>query len=51
MRMRRVILPSVAVPYFATLSNKQHEFRKKEIFERKMHVVFSLQRCRQDFSF
>ena len=33
MRMRSIILPSVACPpllYFSTLSHKQHDFRKKE---------------------
>jgi hypothetical protein len=32
MRMRRIILPSVAspaVPYFSTLSRKRHDFREK----------------------
>ena len=32
-RMRRIILPPVAivaVPYFSTLSNKQHDFRGRE---------------------
>jgi hypothetical protein len=41
MRMRRIVLSSVAlpaVPYFSTFSHKQHDFREK-VIERKMTVL------------
>jgi len=43
MRMRCIILPSVACPpllYFSTLSHKQHDFRQKEIEHKKCVVIF-----------
>ena len=43
-RMRRVILPSVAcpaLPYFTTLSHKQHDFREKVTEYEMCVLVFS----------
>ena len=51
MRMRLIILPSVAVTYFATFYHKSYDFRTKKVIEHKMCVMFSLQRRPQDLSF
>ena len=53
MRMRRIILPSVdslAVPYFSTLSDKWHDFRKT-VIEIKMWFDFLYNFCLKHFSF
>jgi len=41
-RMRRIILSSVsclAVPYFPTFNQKQHEFRGKILLNKKLYVL------------
>jgi len=43
-RMRRIIVssvPSVTLPYFATLSYKRHDFRKKVIKHKLCVLIFS----------
>jgi hypothetical protein len=59
--MRRVIMPSVAyptVPYFSTLSHKQHDFRWEKVIEYETlvsiffilssEIFFILRRLQQD---
>ena len=47
MHMRHIILPSVnipAVPCFSTLSHNWHDFLKKQIFDKKCALIFSITR-------
>jgi hypothetical protein len=38
-----VLLASLALPYFSTLSHKRHDFRKKVIDNKMSVLIFSLQ--------
>ena len=53
MRMRHIILPSVACPavlYFSTLSHKRHDFGGKKLLNTKCVFWFSVQICLKHFS-
>jgi hypothetical protein len=44
MRVRRIMLPSLACPvgqYFSTLSHERHDFRKKVVEHKVFVLIFS----------
>ena len=53
MRMRRIILPSVACPalHFSTLSHKRQDFREKKLLNVKCAFNFLHNFCLKHFSF